>query len=68
MDVRTHMRSAANYNAHREALAAGGRRLTFAEACSAAYAWPTDFLHWASVLRTGSACWRTTRSSPPISF
>ena len=32
MDVRTQMRSAANYNAHREAVAAGDRRLTFAQA------------------------------------
>ncbi len=32
MDVRTQMRSAAHYNAHREAVVAGGRRLTFGEA------------------------------------
>jgi acyl-CoA synthetase (AMP-forming)/AMP-acid ligase II len=32
MDVRTQMRSAARCNAHREAVAAGDRRLTFAEA------------------------------------
>jgi acyl-CoA synthetase (AMP-forming)/AMP-acid ligase II len=32
MDVRTQMRSAAHYNAYREAVAAGERRLTFAEA------------------------------------
>ena len=32
MDVRTQMRSAARYNATREAIAAGDRRLTFAEA------------------------------------
>jgi len=32
MDVRTQMRSAAAYNARREAVAAGDRRLTFAEA------------------------------------
>ena len=32
MDVRTQMRSAARYNARREAIAAGERRLTFAEA------------------------------------
>lgn len=63
------MRSAANDNAHRQPVAAGDRRLTFSpKHGSAAYAWPTDFLHWASVLRTGSAFWRTTRSSPPISF
>jgi acyl-CoA synthetase (AMP-forming)/AMP-acid ligase II len=32
MDVRTQMRSAARYNATREAIAAGNRRLTFAQA------------------------------------
>ena len=32
MDVRSQMRSAARYNARREAVAAGGRRLTFAQA------------------------------------
>ena len=32
MDVRSQMRGAARYNANREAIAGGGRRLTFAQA------------------------------------
>jgi hypothetical protein len=62
MDVRTQMRSAAHDNAHHEAVAAGERRLTFAEAWRRGVRLPTNFLHWTSVLTTGPAM--TTRLSP----
>jgi|EndMetStandDraft_5_1072996.scaffolds.fasta_scaffold50626_3 hypothetical protein len=52
MDVRTQVRSAA--------AASGGSPSP--RRGSAACAWPTDFLHWTSVLRTGPAM--TTRSTP----
>ncbi len=46
MDVRTQVRSAARCNARREAVAAGDRHLTFAEAWECACAWPTGFWRW----------------------
>ena len=55
MDVRIRTRSAAYDTAQREAAVAGEWRLTVAEAGNAVCASPTDFLHWASILRTGTA-------------
>lgn len=60
--MRTQMRSAANYNAHREAIAAGERRLTFAEAWQRGVRLANGLL--ALGLRAISICWRIPVAVP----